>query len=97
MAYDKYRNWGPDLPIHGGIKKQVLEDLKGTDDDIDQLEILDSFEVYVERQQQNELAEHVARLATDYILFPLLSDFLKARMPGSMPISRGRPVQVKQE
>ena len=91
MPYDKYRNWGPDLPTHEGIKKQVLEDLKGTDDVIDQLEILDSFEVYVERQQQNELAEHVARLAAHRVVLPLLSDFLKARMPGAMPISRGRP------
>lgn len=89
--YDKYRNWGPDLPSHEGIKKQVLKDLKATDDETDQLEILDSFEVYVERQQQQELAEHVSRLATNYVLLPLLTDFLKARMPGSMPLSRGRP------
>ena len=90
MPYDKYRNWGSDSPTHEGIKKQVLEDLKGTDDDTDQLEILDSFEAYVERQQQNELAEHVARLAANYVILPLFSDFLKARMPGAMPITRGR-------
>jgi len=90
VPYDKYRNWGSDSPTHEGIKKQVLEDLKGTDDDTDQLEILDSFEAYVEREQQNELAVHVAKLAADHVLLPLLSDFLKARMPGSYPISRGR-------
>lgn len=93
MAYDKYRNWGPDKPNHEGIKRQVLEDLNETDDEIDRLEILDSFESYVERQQQNELAEHVARLATNYIILPLLGDFLKARMPGSMPMGRGRPTK----
>lgn len=92
MPYDKYRNWGPDRPIHAGIKKQVLEDLQGTDDEIDKLEILDSFETYVERQQQQDLAEHVASLATTYMILPLLTDFLKARMPSSMPISRPRAV-----
>ena len=90
MPYDKYRNWGPDLPYHEGIKKQVIEDLQATEDEIDKLEIVDSFEAYVERQQQNDLAEHVARLATNYVVLPLLSDFLKARMPGSRPISRPR-------
>lgn len=91
MPYDKYRNWGPDRPIHQGIKKHILEDLKDAIDEFERLEILDSFEVYVERQKQDELAEYVACLATNYVVKPLLSIFLKAQMPKPTPISRPRP------
>ncbi len=95
MPYDKYRNWGPDRPIHEGIKKQVLIDLQVSTDDVDRLEILDSFEAYVERQKQDELAEYIAELATRHILMPLLSAFLKAQIPKPMPL--GRPRQVAPE
>lgn len=94
MPYDKYRNWGPDLPNHDGIKKEVLIDLEKSTDDIDRLEILDSFEAYVERQKQDELAEDFAMLIARKVVLPLLADFLKAQLPKPMPISRGRPGAV---
>lgn len=96
MPYDKYRNWKTSL---GGddIKEQVLRDLLatvapgGVGDDIDRLEILDSYESFVERKHDEELAEHFALLILNNMIRPLLVEFTKSRMPGSMPISRGRP------
>ncbi|GAH37611.1 unnamed protein product, partial [marine sediment metagenome] len=90
MPYDKYRNWKKQGFVDDGIKLQVIKDLEDTKDPIDKLEILDSFEVYVERNQQEELAEHFALLVLNYAIRPLLVEFAKSKMPGSMPISRGR-------
>jgi len=97
MVYDKYRNWKPET-LHGvdTLKRQVLKDMHEAEDEINKLEILDSFEVYVERNQQEELAEHFALLVLHNAIRPLLVEFAKSRMPGSMPISRPRAASVKQ-
>jgi len=60
MPYDKYHNWKP-TTLHDvdTLKRQVLKDIHEAEDEIDKLEILDSFEAYVERNQQEELAEHL--------------------------------------
>ena len=91
MSYDKYRNWKP-RTLHDvdTLKRQVLKDIHEAEDETDKLEILDSFEAYVERSRQEDLAEHFALLALDYAIRPLLVEFAKSKMPGSMPISRPR-------
>ncbi|MBA7712433.1 hypothetical protein ES703_121407 [subsurface metagenome] len=97
MPYDKYRNWKPGT-LHDvdTLKRQVLKDIHEAEDETDKLEILDSFEVYVERNQQEELAEHFALLVLNNAIRPLLVEFAKSKMPGSMPINRGRAASVKQ-
>ena len=97
MSYDKYRNWKP-RTLHDvdTLKRLVLMDIHEAEDEIDKIEILDSFEAYVERNQQEELAEHFALLVLKNAIGPLLVEFVKSRMPGSMPISRPRAASVKQ-
>ncbi|MBA7713541.1 hypothetical protein ES703_122544 [subsurface metagenome] len=95
MPYDKYRNWkSGTLHDVDTLKRQVLRDINEVADETDKLEILDSFEVYVERHQQEELAEHFALLLLRNAIQPLLVEFAKSRMPGSMPVSRPR-ISVK--
>ena len=97
MSYDKYRNWKP-RTLHDvdTLKRLVLMDIHEAEDEIDKIEILDSFEAYVERNQQEELAEHFALLVLNNTIRPLLVEFVKSRMPGSMPMSRSRAASVKQ-
>lgn len=97
MPYDKYRNWKP-TTLHdvNRLKQQVLKDIHEAEDETDKLEMLDSFEAYVERNRQEELAEHFAHLLLDNVIGPLLIEFAKSKMPGSMPISRPRAASVKQ-
>lgn len=91
MSYDKYRNWKAETPFDvNTLKQQVLKDIHEAEDEIDKLEILDSFEAYVERNQQGELGERFALIALDYLIRPLLVEFAKSKMPGSMPTSRSR-------
>ena len=93
MSYDKYRNWEKQSFAHDELKLQVTKDLEETRDITDKLEILDSFQAYVERQHQKELAEALALLVIDKAIRPLLVEFVKSRMPGSYPISRPRMVK----
>jgi len=94
MPYDKYRNWntGP-LWETDRLKRQVLEDIEGAEDETDKLEILDSFEAYVERAHNTEVAEHLSNqillAAQSFLTGGILS-----KLPGSMPISRPRAAQV---
>jgi len=90
MPYDKYRNWKKQSPSDDEIKGQVIKDLEETVDQTEKLEILDSYEAYVRRDEQMELAEHLAYAALHIVLRPLLVEFAKARMPGATPISRPR-------
>lgn len=97
MLYDKYRNWKlGTLHDVGTLKQQILKDIHEAEDEIDKLEILDSFEVYVERNQQEELAEHFALLVLHNVVQPLLVEFAKSKMPGSMPMGRPRAASPKQ-
>jgi len=90
MPYDLYRNWKKKDFADTDIKERVLKDLEGFTDPTGKLEVLDSFQAYVERNQQDELAEHFALLVLNYVIRPLLVQFAKSKMPGSMPISRPR-------
>ena len=99
MSYDKYRNWKPGTFHEANtLKKQVLKDLGEAEDEIDKLEILDSFEAYVERVHTAELAEHLSNQIL-FALQPFLTGAILGKLPASMPISRGRvaPANIKEE
>lgn len=95
MPYDKYRNWKPGTPYEvDTLKQQVLKDIYEAEDETDKLEILDSFEAYIERVNTAELAEH---LSNQILLAagPFLTGAILSKLPSPMPISRPRRAQVK--
>ena len=95
MQYDKYRNWKPGtLCETDRLKRQVLEDIQETEDEIDRLEILDSFEAYVERRNTAELAEHISNQIL-LVAGPFLTGAILSKLPSSVPISRPRRAQVE--
>lgn len=97
MPYDMYRHWsGKGISLNRSeIERQVLSDLDKYTDETDKLEVLDSFRAFVEREEQKDLAEHFSNVLFRAIQ-PLLTDTIFARMPGSMPVHRGRPVAAKE-
>lgn len=97
--YDKYRNWktGTFSQVTM-LKVQVLKDLQEAADETEKLEILDSYEVAVERAHTAELAEHLSNQILNSVQ-PFLTAALQGKLPGSVPISRPRraPASVKEE
>ncbi len=99
MPYDKYKDWplprkvGNIFPVmqSSGIEAQVLKDLEEAKDEIDKLEILDSFAAYAERAYRQDFAETAAAL-TGQQLGALLEPVFLSRMPSVAPMHRGRPV-----
>lgn len=101
MTYDKYRNW----PIHGRMRamanapfsmntpsalpEQVLKDLGLPMDDIEKLEILDSFAAWVKRDYQMEISEMLAGQLLSQGL-PFLISGISGQMPPIQPITRPR-------
>ena len=57
MPYDIYRNWGTDHSSVELLKAKFIEDLAENKDDLDKLEVIDSFEAFVKRVHTTELAE----------------------------------------
>lgn len=95
MPYDKYRNWPPGTPFETDrLKRRVLEDIQETEDETDRLEILDSFEAYVERVNTAELAEHLSNQIL-LVAGPFLTGAILSKLPSPMPISRPRMAPVK--
>lgn len=98
MAYDKYANW-PLIPsgVAGweerstDIKEQVLKDLSATGDEIDRLEILDSFEVWVKRRYRAELSTAASNSLVS-VLQPFITAGIRDKIPDPYPFHRGRPV-----
>jgi len=98
MSYDKYRHWKVEIPTEMlRLKEMVLKDLQSTKDEIDQLEILDSFEAAVERAHTAELAEHLSNQILS-LAQPFLTAAIQGKLPASMPITRPRqaPAPVNQ-
>ncbi|MBA7541789.1 hypothetical protein ES705_34105 [subsurface metagenome] len=95
MPYDQYRNWKPGSSVETNmLKGQVLKDIEGAEDETDRLEILDSFEAYVERAHNIEVAEHIS----SQILLAVqsfLTGAILSKLPSSMPISRSRVSQER--
>ena len=90
MPYDKYRNWKTGTPSEmNKLKELVLKDLEETGDEIEKLEILDSFEVAVERTHTAELAEHLSNQIL-ILAQPFLTAAIQGKLPSSMPLSRPR-------
>lgn len=99
MSYDKYRNWKLGAPYETeALKRQVLKDIQGAEDETDRLEILDSFEAYVERAHTADLAEHLSHQIL-FIVRPFLTASILGKLPSSMPMSRPRmaPAKMKEE
>lgn len=95
MQYDKYRNWKPGTPYETDrLKRQVLEDIQAAEDETDRLEILDSFEAYVERMNTAELAEHISNQIL-LMAGPFLTGAILGQVPFSMPRSRPRRASVE--
>ncbi|MBA7662889.1 hypothetical protein ES703_70922 [subsurface metagenome] len=95
MPYDKYRDWKPGTPYETNrLKQQVLGDIQEAEDEIDRLEILDSFEAYVERVNTAELAEH---LSNQILLAagPFLTGAILSKLPSPMPMPRPRRAPVE--
>lgn len=90
MPYDKYRNWKPGTPLEvDKLKCQVLLDLEKAEDETEKLEILDSFEAFVERAHTADVAEHLSNQVL-FLLQPFLTAAIQSKLPGSTPISRPR-------
>jgi len=97
VPYDKYRNWKLDTPSDGNkLKEQVVKDLDDTGDEVERLEILDSFEVAVERAHTAELAEHLSNQIL-ILAQPFLTAAIQGKLPAAMPISRSRRAPARTE
>ena len=98
MSYDKYRNWNVTRPLEmNSLKEMVLKDLQESPEEIDRLEILDSFEAAVERAHTAELADHLSNQIL-LIVQPFLTAAIQGKLPASMPLSRPRraPASVEE-
>ncbi len=98
MSYDRYRHWNPPpsgcCPVGSArpdLKEQVLKDLAATSDHTDQLEILDSFEAYIQRAYLHEISAAVADTIMRLVR-PFLVGGIQSQMPLVYPVRRGRPV-----
>jgi len=97
MPYDKYHNWplpglirGPmEIGSHRSIEEQVLLDLKEAKEDIDKLEILDSYSCYAQRAYRQDFAESTARLVGQE-LGTILAPVFLSRLPEVMATHRAR-------
>lgn len=99
MSYDKYRNWPlpgksmmPRVQDHKTIEEQVLEDLASTDDEIEKLEILDSYSAYIQRSYRKDLAVKSA-IAAAHAIGDLLEPSLLSKLPDAFIPHRPRVVQ----
>ena len=93
--YDKYRDWKPgNFSEVDKLKRQVLHDLQEAPEEIDKLEILDSFEAFVERANTADLGEHLSNQIL-FIVRPFLIAAIQGKLPSSMPVSRPRKVEAK--
>ena len=100
MSYDKYRNYnsnsfGGITASQTSIKEQVLKDLDDTSDHIDKLEILDSFEAYIEREHNVVIATDLANLITNTIASSI-GIIILDKIPPARPTMRGRIVEKEE-
>ena len=98
MFHDKYRNWP--LPANRApvlsctdLKTQLLQDLAATDDQIEQLEILDSYEAWAKRAYAQEVAQALS-LTFSKTLGSLMAGGILSQLPPVYVLSRGRPGEI---
>lgn len=99
--YDKYQNWP--LPRQSGnvfpvmrtydIERQVLKDLADTEDEIDKLEILDSYAAYAQRAYRQEYSQYLSQWIGQTLSIILEPNIL-SRLPKAEPVHRGRPAEA---
>ena len=86
MTYDKYRTWRIPrgaVPVgftRPSLEEQVLMDLSGTNDEIEKLEILDSYAAYCKRAYQQDFVGATAQFVGQQLGGILESVFL-SRLP----------------
>lgn len=108
MPYDKYEHWplphyegsifGRVLPsMRPGssitLEDEVLRDLKKAEDEIEQMEILDSYAAYAKRAYRVEVSSLVSQLFANQLentLGPILQAYLEKVFPNIRPIGRPR-------
>jgi hypothetical protein len=73
------------MPGRRGIEQQVLVDLSAMTDEVDKLEILDSYGAYTQRVYQAEIAQTYAHRAGDAIASVLGSYFFSQLPPVYVP------------
>ncbi|GAJ17695.1 unnamed protein product, partial [marine sediment metagenome] len=80
------------FPVRQGtnLGEQVLKDLTTTEDEIEKLEILDSYAAYSQRAYQQQVAVAISFLA-GRILDTLLEPNILSHLPAVDILSRGRP------
>ena len=95
MPYDKYRYWTteptPSLRPYRDIEEQVVIDFLEAKEQVDRLEILDSFQVYVERCYRKALLLEISQMVLSKLGGPL-AGALATFVPEPMPSPRARVV-----
>jgi hypothetical protein len=103
MPYDKYRNWplpgkegmpAPGRPLGArrmSLEELVLKDLAEAKDDVDKLEILDSYAAYAQRVYRQDFADSAA-VQAGYTLGKLLEPIFLSRLPSVACYGRSRVV-----
>ena len=100
MAYDKYCNWplpgrqGNIYPVYSDerLQPQVIRDLAATQDEVEKLEILDSYAAYAQRVYQAKVANALASFA-GRILNDILGSFIIPQLPPIDVPARARIVK----
>ncbi|HUV51645.1 MAG TPA: hypothetical protein VMW64_01045 [Dehalococcoidia bacterium] len=93
--YDRYQHWStPDVRIplcparSRSIEDQVLKDLAAAKDDMEKVEILDSYAAYAERVYRGNVASALAQQAGD-VFSSFLVQYLMSQLPSVFPPHRG--------
>lgn len=102
MPYNKYQNWP--LPSQSGnvfpvlqrynLEEQVLKDLGDAKDEIDKLEILDSYAAYAQRAYQQEYVQYLSQWIGQ-TLSTILEPNILSRLPEIRLPHRGRPAEAR--
>lgn len=102
MVYDKYRTWPlpgtlPRGPVKLGpstsIEEMVLKDLSETGDQVEKLEILDSYAAYIQRAYRQDFAETSAAFVGQQ-LGQILEPVFLNRLPEPVVLHRGRAAKA---
>lgn len=96
MPYDKYRNWSTEFVnpprLHRDIKEQVVIDFLEAKEQVDRLEILDSFQAYVERVYRKELLLELSQMILSRLGTPV-AGALATFIPEPHPSPRARMIR----
>jgi len=97
---DRYRNWYPPygaqpvMPTRISIEQQVLEDLANTDNEMEKLEILDSYAAYAQRCYRVLIVEGFAQ-ESGRIASSIFGPWVKELIPQVQVIHRAGKAKEK--